>query len=434
MTTGWRRLFLVAVVVFSITIAAHAAQLDSIELTATDPTATAKWYNTNFGGKRAGDSVKFGGVTIKWKKAAPGAPVTNPAIGHVGFAADDIVEKLAALQKAGIKVVKEVHTGPLSRWAIVADPNGMAVGLIEKDGFKGLTHVMLNAPLLSRRETLGWYQKVVGGEVENFGGSPLWTGIRTNNTWVLFSDDMPGRGNGNDYTTASMTWRVDDVGPAKEIQKSRSDSDEKIGEGLVVIDPCGLPVRFVEDPKSATVTRSGKDLATSAEIQVTDEHYKIIKAYKGDFKVEVVRILGQDDCTLGQLFVNNVCLRYVLELPWKGNKPMISSIPPGTYKLSLHNDSKQRMRVHLEGVPGRQGIQMHIGTTPEDTQGCVLIGTGMSAVHCTLTNTREAVARLRKAYYGTENPKKLTTDRPAVMTISDSITTSSEAAKPQQPK
>ena len=215
---------------------AYAAQLDSIELSAADPVATAKWYSANFGGKRSGDSVKFGSITIKWKKAAAGAPLTNPALAHVGFATDNIEEKLAALQKAGVKVVKEIHTGPLSKWAIVADPNGVAVGVLEGAGMKGLSHVMLNSPLLSRRETLSWYQNIVGGEVENFGGSPLWTGIRTNNAWVLFSDDMPGSSTDNDYRTASMTWRVDDIAPAKEIQAKRANSEEKIGEGLVVIE------------------------------------------------------------------------------------------------------------------------------------------------------------------------------------------------------
>jgi hypothetical protein len=62
----------------------------------------------------------------------------------------------------------------------------------------------------------------------------------------------------------------------------------------------------------------------------------------------------------------------------------------------------------------------------------VLIGTGTSAVSCTLTNTREAAARLRRAYYGTENPDnlKLDSNRPAVMIISDSITSGVEAQGP----
>lgn len=90
------------------------------------------------------------------------------------------------------------------------------------------------------------------------------------------------------------------------------------------------------------------------------------------------------------------------------------------------------MRLHLEGVSGRSGIQMHIGTTPEDTQGCIPMGTGVSAVQCALTNTHEAAARLRKAYWGTDDPKESTLAKPITLTVSDSLTTSTAAAKAAQ--
>jgi len=427
-----RLTFCVALSLFAATVGfsttARAAQLDSIELPAKDPTATAKWYASNFDGKRKRSSVKFGSLTLTWKKAEQGEATTNPAIAHLGFAVDNTAQKLAELAKSKVKVLKDAHSGPASTWAIVEDPNGMLVGILEVPGVKGFQHVMLNAPLNARRETLRWYEKVVGGEVQNLAGSPLWTGIRTNNAWLLFQDEKTSN-EAKAYTNASMTWRVDDVGPAKEIQTARADSEEKIGEGLVVIDPCGLPQRFIEDAKAVSTVQGSGDKVTSAEISVTEEHYKKIAEYKGDFTLEVVRVLGQEDCTLGQLFVNNVCLGYVLELPWKGNKPMISSIPAGTYALSLHNDTKKRMRLHVDGVPGRAGVQMHVGTTPEDTQGCILMGTGVSAVNCMLTNTHEAAARLRRAYYGTETPKKLGLDRPAILIVSDSVSAPAAPAR-----
>lgn len=404
----------------------QAAVLDSIELPAKDPTATAKWYASNFGGKRSGDSIKFGDITITWKEVASGAATTNPAIAHLGFAVESTPAKLAELQKNKVKVVREVHAGPASNWAVVADPNGMPVGILDSTDTKGLHHIMLKSPLLARRETLSWYQDVVGGEIQNLSGSPLWTGVHMNNAWILFEDEVPSK-EAKDYTNAIMTWRVDDVASAKEIQAKRSNSEEKLGDGLVVVDPCGLPVRFVEDAKAVNKVAAEK-VVTSNEITVTDAQFKQVSEYKGDYKLEVVRILGQSECTLGQVFINNVCMGYVLELPWKGNKPTISAIPTGTYQLSMHLDSKKRMRLHVEGVPGRAGIQMHIGTTPEDTQGCILIGTGVSAVNCTLTNTREAAARLRKAYWGTDNPKENTLAKPITLTISDSVTSTVDAA------
>jgi hypothetical protein len=347
----WMSLVLL-VLVSLLPFASHAAELDSIEMLAKDPVATAKWYATNFGGKRAGSAIKFGEVNIAWKQAPKGGTTTNPAIAHLGFAVDGIDAKLQTLRKNKVTVLKDVHTGPNSRWAIVADPDGRAVGLLQYAGGKpGLNHVMLNAPLRERREVLSWYQKIVGGEISNFGGSPLWTGIQTNNLWLLFSDDLPGSDVAPNFLTATMTWRVDDIGPAKELQAERADSDEDIGEGLVVVDPCGLPVRFIEDPKAADVVQGAEQLAASAEFQVTDEQYEQIRSKEGEFTLEVIRVLGQDDCTLGQLFVNGIAIAYVLELPWQGNKPTIRSIPPGKYKLAIHQDTKQRMRVHLRMFP-----------------------------------------------------------------------------------
>lgn len=418
--------FILAAILSAFACTTNAAVLDSISLPAKDPTATAKWYASNFGGKRSGASVKFDNVTVTWTKAADGAATTNPAIAHLGFAVADTPEKLAALQKSKARVLRDVHAGPASQWAVVADPNGMPVGILDNIGTNGFHHVMLKSPLLGRRETLSWYQDVVGGEIQNLAGSPLWTGVHMNNIWILFEDELPSK-DAKNYVNASMTWRTDNVEEAKAIQAKRADSEENIGEGLVVIDPCGLPVHFIEDAKAASNVPEQK-VITSNEIVVTEEHFKRISEHKGDYSLEVVRILGQDDCTLGQVFMNGVCLGYVLELPWQGNKPMISSIPAGTYALSMHLDTKKRMRLHVEGVPGRSGIQLHIGTTPDDTQGCILVGTGVSSVNCTLTSTREAASRLRKAYWGTDDPKENKLDKPVTLTISDSVTSVSEAA------
>jgi len=309
----------------------------------------------------------------------------------------------------------------------------MNVGIFEDGAAIGFHNVMLNAPLRGRRQTLHWYADILDSDVKNFAGTALWTGVQTNNAWVVFADELPTSAT-RVFNTALITWRVDNAGPAKEIYESRKDNEENLGEGLVIVDPCGLPVRFIEDPKAKTVARNDDaSLVKSGEITVGEEQYKLVREYKDTFKLEVVRVLGEKECTLGQLFVNNVAFGYVLELPWLDNKPTISSIPAGTYHLSLHYDTKHRMRLHLEDVPGRAGIQLHIGTTPEDTQGCVLIGTGISAVPCTLTNTREAAARLRRAYSGSDkdiDPDKMKLTRPAILVISDSIASADEGTKP----
>jgi hypothetical protein len=65
-----------------------------------------------------------------------------------------------------------------------------------------------------------------------------------------------------------------------------------------------------------------------------------------------------------------------LELPWKYNAPKISCIPPGRYRGELFKSPKRGYRLYrLLSVPGRSSIEIHIGNTTADSQGCILVGT-----------------------------------------------------------
>jgi hypothetical protein len=65
---------------------------------------------------------------------------------------------------------------------------------------------------------------------------------------------------------------------------------------------------------------------------------------------------------------------FSMELPQRGNQNQISAIPKGTYSAKARRSDSNGPVLQLSGVPGRDAIQMHSGNTPDQTLGCILLG------------------------------------------------------------
>lgn len=121
-------------------------------------------------------------------------------------------------------------------------------------------------------------------------------------------------------------------------------------------------------------------------------------------------------CTLGELYVNGEYFCNTLERPFGDSENFISSVPPGTYKANLrYKKDKQQWRIQLESTMTyvfdlydpfvvkrrmlRTGIQIHPGTRPEHTLGCILVGV-KRADDCCLFQSRETFNRLLEKYFG----------------------------------
>ena len=94
----------------------------------------------------------------------------------------------------------------------------------------------------------------------------------------------------------------------------------------------------------------------------------------------LIRDTFSDKSTIGELFINGERFCDTLENPWINNKKNVSCIPRGEYKvrLRLARESATRDYLHLlvEDVENRSYILFHIGNTPKDTSGCILVGLG----------------------------------------------------------
>ena len=127
-------------------------------------------------------------------------------------------------------------------------------------------------------------------------------------------------------------------------------------------------------------------------------------AQQDQFILTIARKYKSPNCTSGYFAVNGKVVAYALELPWHGNKPLISSIPDGTYGAVLRYDHPDKWRIELTGVPGRSYVQIHTGNTTADSEGCILLGAKLGDDLCSVIDSKKAYAKLRKAFYGSKNP------------------------------
>ena len=116
-------------------------------------------------------------------------------------------------------------------------------------------------------------------------------------------------------------------------------------------------------------------------------------------KIELKRIAKQPTYTIGKLYIDGTYFCDTLEDPDRGlysTMPLKeiaalkikgdTAIPTGTYKITLDVVSpkfstRELYKTVCQGkvprlldVPGYDGILIHVGNTPRDTEGCLLLG------------------------------------------------------------
>jgi Family of unknown function (DUF5675) len=103
------------------------------------------------------------------------------------------------------------------------------------------------------------------------------------------------------------------------------------------------------------------------------------KFYKeSEMQLILQRLIQSKRSTIGRLTVNGQIFS-TLEPPPVPNPPPDGNnyvcIPAETYPLTIRWSPKFNRQVpHVENVPGRTAIELHIGNFPDDTDGCGLIG------------------------------------------------------------
>lgn len=107
--------------------------------------------------------------------------------------------------------------------------------------------------------------------------------------------------------------------------------------------------------------------------------------------LKVIRKICNDQCCIGDMYLNNTLFAHTLEPVDRGLTKDMSpdtvkslkvqyktAIPTGEYSVSLYDSPKHKMVVPLiEDVPGFDMVEIHIGNFPQDTEACILVGQGV---------------------------------------------------------
>ena len=114
--------------------------------------------------------------------------------------------------------------------------------------------------------------------------------------------------------------------------------------------------------------------------------------------VRLIRDERTPDVTRGYMTIEGKRVCETLEEPWRDNKPKVSCIPTGLYRVVKWDSAKYPNVWHVTDVPNRSAILIHNGNTVLHTEGCILVGNqrGVLGKLKAVLNSVVTLAGLRK--------------------------------------
>ncbi|MGL4915723.1 MAG: DUF5675 family protein [Aeromonas allosaccharophila] len=127
--------------------------------------------------------------------------------------------------------------------------------------------------------------------------------------------------------------------------------------------------------------------------------------------------------SFGKLTLDGKVVAYTCEREWLDNKPQVSCVPAGTYRLVPHQSPKVGLCYALEnpelgvtifGPSKRSHILIHAANFPHELEGCIAPGIGWHGSGWGVRESRRALFKLNELL-------GLQQDREHVLTIERSL-------------
>lgn len=93
-------------------------------------------------------------------------------------------------------------------------------------------------------------------------------------------------------------------------------------------------------------------------------------------RLKVARTIKTKNSTIGEMSINGQPFCFTLEDPIRDTKIAgETAIPAGVYKVIVNMSTRFKKEMPLLlAVPGFEGVRIHTGNYPRDTEGCLLVG------------------------------------------------------------
>ena len=210
------RLPLVIALVLLVMSAPALAQVtepfDHIHLAVSDVARAHDWYVQYMGGNdgETPESVAWGKwpgdhplpIQLLFFAAGDTLPSEGTLIDHIGFSFSNLEAKVEELRTRGVTIVSPVTTAPgLGKHAVVKDPWGTKLVLLDDPDAPGIHHIELRVP--DPEGALSWYIHAFGGDRVRYKGAIDAIRYRDLGVFYLFvtKDDkaMPTQGHAIDH-------------------------------------------------------------------------------------------------------------------------------------------------------------------------------------------------------------------------------------------
>ena len=158
--------------------------VDHLHLAAPDQEKAVEWYHMNFDGQKTAegtDRLTFGETRIIFQKREP-TPSAGSVLDHIAFSVGDVDATMRHFQEiGGVKVVQPPHdVRGLSRTALIEDPWGTRIEIVQDSAKPHLHHVHLQAP--DPAATLAWFSDKLGQKIAKLKDVD---GINLGGVWLL---------------------------------------------------------------------------------------------------------------------------------------------------------------------------------------------------------------------------------------------------------